>query len=120
MSNRSEQPTIQCLVRYAGDEIPTVSVAAIADSFSITQRLRNRENGFTSIQHPGYSLDILFVDRLRLLVWSGLVVHSLEQIGRDTLRRCSSGLKTDRDPQLERGQTVNRFIGQTILPLTQL
>ena len=38
MSNRSRQLASQCLVRYVGDRILTVSVAAITSQFSITQK----------------------------------------------------------------------------------
>lgn len=83
-------------------------------------KTHDRAENFTSKQHSRYPLDVLLIDRLCLSVRSGLVIHSLEQINRDTLLRCSSRLKTDRSPGLTRMQPTNRFIGLTILSLTQL
>ena len=51
------------------------------------------ENG-TSIENSCYSLDILFVDRLRFSVRSRLVIHDLKKFHSNTLLGRSSGLKT--------------------------
>lgn len=82
--------------------MPTVSVAAVVSPLSIVQKPYGKAEDVTSIYHSCYSLDVIFVDCLCLSVRSGLVVHSLEQINRDALRRCSSGLKADRDRGLTR------------------
>lgn len=78
-----------------------------------------RAKSLTSIHHSRYPLNILIFDRLCLFVRSGLVIHNLEQVNRDTLRCSSSGLKVGRDLGLTRRHSTKQFVGRTILPLTQ-
>jgi len=75
-------------------------------------KIRTAEN-FTSVHDSCYSLNIIFVNRLRLSVRPGLSIHSPEQVSRDTLCCLSSSLETG---SVVNEKTIHQVIRQANHP----